>query len=556
MFAHLIELWSEDLAWVWISAVPRQALLILAVALVLRAFPRMAAAWRHWTWLVAALAVGLIPLAASLLPSWPLIPAEWIYGTDAVSISEASKPQWALLTEPPSASWSIESSGWGWVEIAFIIWIVGALALIARLWAGLLGLRSFQRGRTPVYRGRLCARLEHCRRLAGVSTLVDLYLSSRSPLPMTWGVIRPAINLPEEAEGWSNERLDAVFLHELAHIQRADCWANMVLKMVCALNWFHPFVWMAARRTYLAQEVACDDFACARLRPSNYARHLVELTAVVEDFHRREIEPAVGLSSCDHLRLRVASVLDPTRSRAALPGRAASLMSGLVVLPMLLVAMISLRFVDETRAEAVSDPLGTDRAHQGEESPSQALDTSFAEHPFDLTRLFEPLSGSLPRFDYQSHTLNTSDKDQSAPMMETSPTSKVSAPTVSAPDPSAHAEAEASSTPPPPFARPIVAAKVIGPPMAPLVVPAKLRQVRPIRFDESTVNWREFQRRPGERRRRSVVLNHAQSVCNRYARLSPTDQSKVSFRRYLRNHGIQLSDAGILRLLESTRTGM
>ena len=105
--------------------------------------------------------------------------------------------------------------------------------------------------------------------------------------------------MPEEAEQWSNERLDVVFLHELGHIQRADCWSNMVLKVVCALNWFNPFMWMAARRTYLAQEVACDDFACARLLPSNYARHLLELTAVVKDFHRSEIEPAVGLSSCD-----------------------------------------------------------------------------------------------------------------------------------------------------------------------------------------------------------------------------------------------------------------
>ena len=205
----------------------------------------------------------------------------------------------------------------GWVEVVFLIWMLGVVLMMARLLAGLLGLRSFQRGRLPVYQGRLCARLEYCRRLAGVSTLVDLYLSKRSPLPMTWGVLRPAINLPREAEQWSNERLDAVFLHELGHIERADCWTNMVLKIVCALNWFNPFVWMAARRTYLAQEVACDDFACERLRPSDYARHLLELTAIVKEVHRREIEPAVGLASCDHLRLRVAAALDPEDARPA-----------------------------------------------------------------------------------------------------------------------------------------------------------------------------------------------------------------------------------------------
>ena len=39
-------------------------------------------------WLVAALAIGLIPLAAVLLPRLPLIPAEWIYGEDAMAVSQ------------------------------------------------------------------------------------------------------------------------------------------------------------------------------------------------------------------------------------------------------------------------------------------------------------------------------------------------------------------------------------------------------------------------------------------------------------------------------------
>ena len=264
MFTQLIDLWSEDLAWLWISAAPRQALLILGVALLIKVQPKMAAAWRHWIWLAAALAIGLVPLAAIALPRVPLIPAEWIYGADAAVMSHVVDPHSPVSLGSPHA---VEPSNFGAIEWSFLIWCLGAVLLLARLGMGLLGLRSLQRDRMPVVRGRLCARLEHCRRLAGISTLVDLYLSKRSTLPMTWGVVRPAINLPEEAEQWSDERLDAVFLHELGHIQRSDCWTNMVLKIVCALNWFNPFVWMAARRTYLAQEVACDDFACAPLAP-------------------------------------------------------------------------------------------------------------------------------------------------------------------------------------------------------------------------------------------------------------------------------------------------
>lgn len=48
--------------------------------------------------------------------------------------------------------------------------------------------------------------------------------------------------------------------------------------------------------------------------------------------------------------ISVAAALDPDRSRALLPSRTASVMSGAVFLSMGLMAMVSLRFVDEAHA--------------------------------------------------------------------------------------------------------------------------------------------------------------------------------------------------------------
>ncbi len=575
MFAQLIDIWSEYFAWVWISSVPRQAFLVFGVAILVRCCPRMAAAWRHWMWLVAALAVGLIPLAATLLPQWPVIPAEWIYGP---AVSEATKIEAAsLLGVGIGGTPGQGGQAFGWVEGCFVIWLVGVSLLMARLVAGMMGLRSFQRGRMPVYKGRLCARLEYCRRLAGVTTLVDLYLSKRSPLPMTWGVLRPAVNLPREAENWSNERLDAVFLHELGHIQRADCWTNMVLKVVCALNWFNPFVWMAARRTYLAQEVACDDFACAKLRPSDYARHLVELTAVVRDFHRREIEPAVGLSSCDHLRIRVAAALDPKRSRRALPSRMASLMSGVVFLLMGGVAMISLRFVDESRAalalqapdpppvtpappakegEREGDEETVPEAVHGqgvvlrigreeEEGPGEELNLTGAGFPFDWmgpAREEEAMLGPpVPQAEKRNPL---------APplVMREIEAGHLSGGMIGGGKPTALSnQAVASRETPPVVPARIVVKKTV------VVVPPRV-ELMSNQWSEAEVDWKDFQRRPGKRRGRSVVLNYAESVCNRYSRLSPMDRAREGgIRRYLERHGIHWSDARIGALIARMR---
>ena len=38
----------------------------------------------------------------------------------------------------------------------------------------------------------------------------------------TWGIVRPAILLPEGAETWTEDRVHAVLHHELAHIVRGD----------------------------------------------------------------------------------------------------------------------------------------------------------------------------------------------------------------------------------------------------------------------------------------------------------------------------------------------
>lgn len=580
MFAQLIGLWSEDFAWVWISSAPRQAALILGVALLVRCCPKMAAAWRHWIWLVAALAIGLIPLAAVLLPQWPVIPAEWVYGP---GITQATQDEVATLLGTGMVSFSPgESPTLGWVEVCFLIWMLGVLLLMARLVAGMLGLRSFQRGRLPVYKGRLCARLEYCRRLAGVKTLVDLYLSTRSPLPMTWGVLRPAINLPREAEHWSNERLDAVFLHELGHIERADCWTNMVLKIVCALNWFNPFVWMAARRTYLAQEVACDDFACAKLRPSDYARHLVELTAVVKDFHRREIEPAVGLSSCDHLRLRVAAALDPKRSRRSLPSRMASLMSSLVFLFMAAVAMISLRFVDDTRAAlvegvAVRSPIGEGAVElsPGEEfgfplgetwgGPVSGLDSDLAalglgqsEWPWaSVDAVMEwvgPERDAGPEWFGPKNKQVVETLRPDAANVERS--SLGSGAVANQNDEELLVPENGKELPPAPEPPLVIPAKVIT--TKAIVVPPKVNlqpnKGRASKINESTLDWRAFQRRPGKRRGKSVVLSYPESVFNRYARLSPPDRAREGhLRDYLARHGVRISERRLRLLLEHMR---
>ena len=64
----------------------------------------------------------------------------------------------------------------------------------------------------------------------------------------------------------STLELNAILLHELAHLRRRDDWTNLIQKIVGALLFFHPAVWWIEKKLALEREMACDDLVLATRR--------------------------------------------------------------------------------------------------------------------------------------------------------------------------------------------------------------------------------------------------------------------------------------------------
>ncbi len=159
----------------------------------------------------------------------------------------------------------------------------------ACLAAGLLGLALFALTRLRLRRGlaersaitdnRLQAALLRLRRAASYHRRVRLTTSSRIPIPMALGVLRPEICLPRQAlTKLAPTEQDAVLAHELAHLTRRDpAWLLLCQVLEC-LFFFQPLNRLARRRLQESAEFACDAAAARNADDSiNLARCLTEV---------------------------------------------------------------------------------------------------------------------------------------------------------------------------------------------------------------------------------------------------------------------------------------
>ena len=141
------------------------------------------------------------------------------------------------------------------------IWLIG-LGL-----AALRPVTGFVYGRMLVSRrgGESEKLVEICQRLAqrmGIGFPVRAMAIKELDVPMVVGIWRPLILIPVASlNGLSVAELEAVILHELAHIRRWDGIVNLVQVSIETLLFFHPAVWWMSSVVRQERENCCDDLA-------------------------------------------------------------------------------------------------------------------------------------------------------------------------------------------------------------------------------------------------------------------------------------------------------
>lgn len=115
--------------------------------------------------------------------------------------------------------------------------------------------------------------------LLGLTKKIKVYISDRIKSPVTIGSFKPFILLPiATVNGLSVEQLEAILLHELAHIKRYDFLWNILLTLIETILFFNPFVKIINKHIDKHREYICDDWVLQTgYKPMPYAEALLSL---------------------------------------------------------------------------------------------------------------------------------------------------------------------------------------------------------------------------------------------------------------------------------------
>ncbi len=108
---------------------------------------------------------------------------------------------------------------------------------------------------------------------------VELQIVAAGYGPLARGWWRHLIALPDGLFGQlSAAELEAVIIHELAHVRRHDNLSAAFVRTVVSCFWFHPLLWWLERRMLAEREHACDELVlrCGTV-PADYAAGILKV---------------------------------------------------------------------------------------------------------------------------------------------------------------------------------------------------------------------------------------------------------------------------------------
>jgi len=317
-------------AWtaILLSAALKSTVVLGAAWLLAFTLRRRSAAARHLVWTAAVAALLALPLLSVSMPALPIgtgplapLVSSIVFRTTAVARAGApvsADPQTAPAPQPSSTHAPRRPD---FRLLIPLIWAAGATLALAHMAAAWMVMSRIRRTARPLNGSPLFPALAQS---LGLRRDVALLEIPSGGMPLSFGVLHPAVFLPADARQWSDDRRRVVMLHELAHIRRGDLATQLIARAAVSLFWWNPLAWMAMREFVKERERAADDLVLtAGESATAYASQLLEIARSMQAVPVL-VSAAVAMARPSQLEGRLMAILDARTDRKS-PGPRAPL---------------------------------------------------------------------------------------------------------------------------------------------------------------------------------------------------------------------------------------
>ncbi len=375
------------------------ALVAGVVWLGLRCLPALGAATRHAIWLfglAALVALPVLTVCASGSAASHEATADAVRGEPAVAAA-APPPGAPRVTAPhiaapepslpaerivamPAARVARIAIPQALAEAVALVWLLVAGTRLVLLALDLRALAAIRRRARPY----------------SAAHEYPVCLSDRARAPFAAGFFRRTVILPARLVAELRpQAVEAIVVHEVAHLRRGDVWTNALARVALALLAFNPAAWFVVRRLAMEREIACDDWVVARTGAGeDFAR---TLTALASGAGSRAPSAAASAFGSRHaVVVRVERLLDarPRRLRTS----PAALGAALAVLAAVALAVRAVSPVIAYAAEpaARASDLLAAAASGGCAVPNRGVRLAYLGGPRRSVRGARPMDTELP----------------------------------------------------------------------------------------------------------------------------------------------------------------
>ena len=226
-----------------VLAFSAQIACVIAIAGVIASIVRIdAASVRYQYWRAVLLLCVALPWLQPRQPPGPVLKVVSVLALPTMTSVESIAA--TARAAPPGLPWAL---------IASAIVVAGIGVMLAGVVIGLLRLRRFRRLGIEA-----APNADHDDLQWALGTRAEIrYVPDIQPV--TCGLRRPVVLLPDTLTSHRPEIQRVVLVHELLHVQRRDWIWMMGEEVLRAVLWFHPGIWWLVSRVRLAREEVVDE---------------------------------------------------------------------------------------------------------------------------------------------------------------------------------------------------------------------------------------------------------------------------------------------------------